>query len=444
MLSRFVSRGCDTGDAELRKRIRDAITDTVGCMIAGGRSETLHRLLKAVSAVENGPVRVFGTSQCLTAPFAALANGTSAHAYDLDDWEAPGNTHPSAVMVPALLAASTIKKTDGASLLRAYATGFEIIARIGEIMTLEHYVRGHHSTATIGTLGAAAAVANLFELSPEQSGHAVAMAASQAAGYLEQFGSNTKAMQAGFSAKAGLLAALLAQQGLTANGSVLDGDKGIFSILADNRKTDISPLERLGTIPAIVEYGINAKLYPSCSCTHRLIDCARQISINPEFEPSAVTRIEASLPDFHKAILRYAEPETESEALFSLEFCIAHTLLGGDISLNALEDQAWAQPETREMAAKIVVGTEPAKNPHLSNDPNQPDRLLVRCGDREFQAECGHPPGSVGAPASSGQLKNKFCEITGLEEKSFDCLKHWPEAEDVFLHVEKFAGAVDD
>ena len=121
----------------------------------------------------------------LTAPAAALANGVAAHAWDLDDWEEPGNTHPTAVILPALLAAAEhdagrpgnwcARQTQ---MLTAYAIGTEVIMRLGEAISMSHYARGFHSTATLGAIGAAAAVARLLGLDPEKAGHALGLSVS--------------------------------------------------------------------------------------------------------------------------------------------------------------------------------------------------------------------------------------------------------------------------
>lgn len=424
----FIAAGCPTGDPVLRQRVADAFSDTIGCMIAGAESDVVRNLCRAFEASAPGPAPVFATPLRLDAAMAALVNGASAHAWDLDDWEDMGNTHCSAVLVPALLAAAATRPCTGARMLAAYATGFEIIARLGAIATSGHYQAGFHVTATIGALGAAAAVAHLIGLDAGPSGHAVALAASQAMGLTAQFGSDAKALQAGLPAKAGVLSAQMAEAGLRGNDAVLDARNGFFAALCPGWAGGISPLDRLGDPPALVEGGIFVKRYPSCAYTHRLIACAKEVRAAPGFAPDGIAEVTAVLPDFHGAILTFPEPRSRSEALFSLEFCLAQTLLGREVSLDALARADWEDPACRALAGRIAVVTEAARNPELPIDPDQPDRLTVRCGDRVFRSECSWPEGAPARPLGPRGIAEKFPALP------HDRIGGWIEAPDVAEH----------
>src|SRR5439155_24192365 len=115
---------------------------------------------------------VLGTPHRTSATGAALANGTAAHAHDFDDMCFVSLAHPSAPLVAAGLAVAELAAVTGRALLEAYVIGFEIEARLGRAMNPRHYQRGWHCTATLGTIGAAAAASRLLRLNPEVSGHA--------------------------------------------------------------------------------------------------------------------------------------------------------------------------------------------------------------------------------------------------------------------------------
>ena len=142
---------------------------------------------------------------------AALANGTAAHALDYDDMCFVSLAHPSAPLVAAALAAAEAAGASGRALLDAYVVGFEIEARLGRAMNPRHYQRGWHCTSTLGTIGAAAAAARLLGLDATARGHALAIAASEASGLKENFGTMVKPLHAGLAARNGVLAARLAQ-----------------------------------------------------------------------------------------------------------------------------------------------------------------------------------------------------------------------------------------
>ena len=83
--------------------------------------------------------------------------------------------------------------------------------------------------------------------------------------------------------------------------------------------------------------GVITKLYPTCSYTHRLADCA--VALHHRIAPAGIASIKAEFPDFHYAILAYDRPQPAMQARFSLPFVIATCLVHGD-QLTHLEDPA--------------------------------------------------------------------------------------------------------
>ena len=124
------------------RRARDAVLDTVGCALAGSDSAPARAVQSSIGAWGTGSAAILGKSVRVPAPWAALANGTAAHALDFDDCDAPANSHPSAVLVPALLALGEERGLDGAALLDAYIVGLEVLMRVGEAINLSHYHLG--------------------------------------------------------------------------------------------------------------------------------------------------------------------------------------------------------------------------------------------------------------------------------------------------------------
>ena len=215
----------------LTKLITPVIADCFGCIIAGSNSEVAIRTYKSFEKIGSGDSILFGTNKLLNLQSATVCNSVAGHAWDFDDYEAPGSTHPTVVILPAMLSASHLQKTSGTELLIAYAVGVEVIMQLGQAITLEHYARGFHSTATLGAIGAAAAVSRLLHLSKEQTSNALAIAVSQAIGYTAQFGSNAKGIQTGFAARAGFEAAVLAESGATGNLDIIESESGFLHYL---------------------------------------------------------------------------------------------------------------------------------------------------------------------------------------------------------------------
>jgi len=413
---------------KVQNHIRGAGIDLMGCILAGRDEEISVRTRQTVASFGSGSVPVFGTGLCLSPPHAALCNATAAHALDFDDWEEPGNTHPSAVLLPALWAVAMDRNKNGEAVLAAYNTGFELVARFGEAFNFEHYNKGWHSTATLGVIGVAAAVSHLIGLNAEQMANAMSLAISRSCGYTCQFGSSAKPLQAGFAASDGLMAALLAEQGMTGHPGVLDGSKGFVHLMAhgDLARLDAAVTQMNGK--ALEQWGIVLKAYPACGYTHRLVDCALEIA--GTIEPDQIISVQAELPDFHYAILPYGKPTSRFESLFSVPFSIATSLLRGRFALEDLDEEARDAPEISALIEKIVVAPQPASRPSLNYDPDQPDRLVVHLqSGQQISAVCEYPKGAPQNPMSLNEIRQKFESIGGYREISpIDDLMDWPRA----------------
>jgi len=159
----------------------------------------------------DGPCTVMGSEVRLAAPWAALANGTAAHALDFDDNFDPAKAHASAVLVPAILALAEQERASGRACLDAYIAGLQIMGRVGQGVNPAHRNRGWHATGTVGAIGAAAACARLLRLPEREAAFALSIATSLAGGFMAQFGTMTKPVHAGFAAQAGVMAAASAR-----------------------------------------------------------------------------------------------------------------------------------------------------------------------------------------------------------------------------------------
>src|SRR5712692_11257156 len=198
---------CPAPAVEAAKR---AILDCLGVMLAGS-VEPGPRILQAVAGAEGGAplATVVGAGTRTGAVWAALCNGTAAHALDFDDTNFLLMGHPSAPVLSAALAAAELALADGRALVHAFLLGFEVETSLAEVINPAHYEKGFHATGTLGALGAAAAASRLLGLDAAQTRTALAIAATQASGLKENFGTMTKPFHAGHAARSGVLSALL-------------------------------------------------------------------------------------------------------------------------------------------------------------------------------------------------------------------------------------------
>jgi aconitate decarboxylase len=221
---------------EVRSRLKVLLLDSLGCALFGAGlpwSRILRRTLAAVDA--SGRSIVWGTHERLSAPHAALANGTAVQGFELDDVHRHGVLHVGAVTLPAVFAAlETVARQGGANmcgrdLLRAAVAGYEVGPRVGMCMGQEHISQGWHSGATVGVFAAAAGASAALGLTAEQTVHALGIAGTQSAGLMAaQNGAMVKRMHAGRSAQSGLYAGLLARQGFTGIVDVFESKYGGF------------------------------------------------------------------------------------------------------------------------------------------------------------------------------------------------------------------------
>ncbi|MEX0307440.1 MAG: MmgE/PrpD family protein [Ruegeria sp.] len=407
-LARFVAEDALPPDQITTAILRDGVIDTLGCMTVGAKTDVAQRCLLAVANMGGGgPSRVVGSFERFSRPHAAFLNAVAGHALDFDDWEIPGNTHPTVVLLPALLAVAELH-TSGEDLVRAYLAGFEVIARLGEVLNFEHYDAGWHSTATLGAVGAAAGCARLMDLNISETARAMSLACSSAAGYTCQFGSNAKPVQAGFAARAGVEATCLAKAGLSAQPHVLDHPSGLAALMGGLNADRLEQvLQKVGRPYALSEHGLVFKPWPSCGYTHRVMTCA--LAMRDRIQADEISEVILHMPDFHAAVLPFDRPNARSEALFSAPFVVSMGLLEGDLTLADLDREAWKRPEIRKLVSHCELRPFSPNRPDLNYSPEDPDRIevILETGER-FVESCVYPLGAPALPMSHDSIMAKF------------------------------------
>ncbi len=395
---------------EAYRRARDAVCDTVGCILAGRDSPSASAVRATVAPWGEGKAAILGTPLRAPAPWAAFANGTAAHAMDLDDWDMPAASHPSAVLVPAVLALGEERGADGRALLDAYIAGLEVLMRTGEAVNLLHYHRGWHTTSTLGTLAAAAACARLLGLDAPRAAHALSIATSMAAGFKSQFGSTTKPAHAGLAAKNGVLAACLAESGLTASAETLDSDWSILALLAgDDAPGFAGPLSKLGAPLAILEHGLIVKRYPCCAYIHRAVDGLLSLRAEHGLTAEGLQQMRVSIPTKNKEILPFTLPKTPSEARFSMEYCLAAALDQGSLGERDFTPDAIAREAILALIPKIAFAGLPVTAASSDLATEEADRVAVVDQDgQEHSIEVLYAKGDPRNPLSEAELQAKF------------------------------------
>jgi 2-methylcitrate dehydratase PrpD len=382
--------------AEARARAAIAVLDTVGVSLAGA-SEPASLIVRQVVAAEGGDAcTVFGT------PVRASMN----------DMCFISLAHPSAPLVPAVLAVAEPGRLAGRAVLDAYVVGFEIEARLGRLMNPRHYQRGWHCTSTLGAVGAAAAVSRLLRLDAAAAGHALAIAASEASGLKENFGTMVKPLHAGLAARNGVLAALLAEAGMTASERALDGPQGFLHAFDSEAAGLDEAIADLGERWEMLDTGITVKLYPSCAGTHPSLDAILDLRRREGFGADEVERIDIDVDAIVPTILIYDRPATGLEGKFSLPFCAAAAVVFGRVGIDTFEPASLTNPKVTALMPRVAMRVDSSLD--AGAPPLTQARVHIRLRDgRVLTQRANGARGYPRHPASDDELDEKFLACAG-------------------------------
>lgn len=343
LAERILAIGADTLTDAAHHWAKIALKDLVGVTLAGAREETaaIPRRLYPLSP-DGGPAPVLGTAFKTSPLDASFLNGVSAHALDFDDGNDAMGGHPSAPIIPALLALASTQRLSGRDFMLAYAAGFELETRMGLGLHFHHYEKGWHPTATLGVFGATAACAKALGLDAEKTATALSISASLASGVKANFGSMTKPLHVGHSTRNGLIAALLAQEGFTANLSVFEHKQGFLNVYNGPGTFDVERiLANWGAPLMLVEQGLGIKRYPCCAGTHSAIDAMLDLMDAYEIDANRIVGIQTEIHP--RRLVHIDRPRIRGalDAKFSLQYCLARAAKDGRISLEHFEEPSY-------------------------------------------------------------------------------------------------------
>ena len=355
----------DAIPAAVRERLKLLILDALGCALYGAELEWC-RILRGtlLSLDRDASCAVWGTRERLSAPHAALANGTQVQSFELDDVHRAGVLHVGAVVLPALLAIAELRRDlSGREFLAAAAAGYEVGPRAGLCMGPEHIGQGWHSGATVGVFAAAAAAARGLRLDAEKTVHALGIAGTQSAGLMAaQYGAMVKRMHAGRSSQSGLYGALLAEQGFTGIENVFEAEYGGFCTTF-SRSRDRFKLAELtaGLGDTWQTMGVALKFYACVGSNHTTLDALRALQAEHAFRPDDVERIvvHGSQVTVDHVGWKYA-PSGMTAAQLNLPFCAATLLIEGDCFVEQFKPGCETDAARMALAERVLVQEDPA------------------------------------------------------------------------------------
>lgn len=385
-----------------------ALIDWYAALFPGLAAAPLAQLEQVLAEdLDHGRARL-GNGRAATARAAALYNGTAAHAAEIDDSFRDAMYHPGAATIAAALAASQQAGASGLDFLRALVLGYEVSTRIGVVLGRAHY-RFWHNTGTVGAFGAAAAAGGALRLDAAPFAHALATAATFTAGLQQAFrnDSMSKPLHAGRAAEAGLVAAQLAQRGVTGSLDVLDGEAGLGRAMSDG--PDWSQVgATLGRDFHITR--LTFKNHVGCGHTFAAIDAVLALRARHGLRAPDIRSIHVATYRPALDIACYDQPRTANEARFSLRFVVATALLHGSVRLGAYTPERLADAELRALTAPVSTAVDP------EIDAAFPGRRAARV---EITTHDGRQlvwlqpdrKGDPELPLSDSELEHKFLEL---------------------------------
>ncbi|MSP98514.1 MAG: MmgE/PrpD family protein [Betaproteobacteria bacterium] len=408
LAGRIVSTRQNDLTPEAIRYAKIGLLDTIGVTLAGSQEQAT-RIADRIAGMEKGPSLVIGRGRRTSPLAAAFVNGIAANVLDFDDCTDHLGGHPSAPVLPALLALGENLDARGCDVLLAYVVGFEAETQIAKGVNFHHYEKGWVATATLGVFGAAAASARLLGLSADQTTTALALSASLASGIKSNLGSMAKPLHVGNCARNGLLAALLAQDGFTANADAFEHSQGFLNVFnGPGTYSTERILEKWGSPFDIELPGIAIKQYPCCLSVQSAIDAMLALVRAHGINPEQVARIDSLTYARRLEHTNRPAPRSALEAKLSVQYCLARALMDRKVVLAHFEGDAYRDPDAQRIMTLVHAAAFPHDAPGENDDFAAEIRIATVDG-KNYTAGVNRPVGhEPGLPISPELLQQKF------------------------------------
>lgn len=419
--------------------------DAVGCIIAGtvtGQFELAREYAAKYSSIKES--LIWGWEGMTEAGHAALAHAVAAHACDYDDMCVYLNGHPSAVIVPVVLALGDRLDKVAREVLEAYMTGVEIASAFGRMFNESNYSKAWNQTTTLGIVGAVAAAGKMMELSPAEMTHAFGIGFGESSGNKANFGTMTKDLTVGMTALKAIKCAEFAKMGFTSNQSVIEGSNGFFQTIG-NAVSSRPLLDFLeGGESVFLNPGLVIKPYPTCRGNHNVMDILLKLLREHSLKPDDIQEVSCKVQSTVMDTERYPHPQTGAEGKFSIAYCAALCILNGRLDILDFQKKDISDSAVLEQMAKVRVTLDPAiQKARFGADVT----IKTRAGD-SFQLAGCFAKGDPLNPMSREEVKHKFTYNAALKmkmedaEKLSDCLfdtDEWMGEKHIFKWIENAA-----
>lgn len=392
----------DTGYHDLPEEVVEkaklCFLDFLGVTLRGSKTKSAIAVNKIIKRDKESTVIGYGKSTVLD---SALANGVAAHSLDMDDGSRMAHLHPGACVIPVALSICEAYDKKGKEFISSIVAGYEIAISLGMLVNPEHRNRGFHSTGTCGTFGAAAAACKALDLDKKQTINALGLAGTQASGLLESdhAGSMGKHLHAGKAAQSGVLSALLAREGFTGASTIIEGEEGFLSAMANH--SVVKKQFELGNFHILNVY---FKKYSVCRHIHSTIDAALNIINNNDLKASDIQKIRVKT---YKIAANHNDynPLTIEALKQSLPISLAIALKNKDLNPDNLE----INEDVAEISSKIVI--ECSKNLDDLYPHKRPSEVMIQTDIQSYYNRVDLPGGEPENQFSKYELLDKFYNL---------------------------------
>jgi len=398
----------EIGD-DVRHATRRCLVDWFATTVPGGVLPPATLLCDALAdELDRGNAVLVPSGRHALGRAAALINGAASHTVEFDDIFRDAIYHPGSPVISAALALGQDRKVNGERLLRAIIAGYEVSTRIGKAVTPAHY-EFWHTTGTVGAFGAAAAAASILDLDTAGVEHALANAATMAAGLQQAFRSDAmaKPLHAGRAAETGVLVAIAAQQGVTGAAGMLDGARGFGNAMSRDADWRAATAD-LGEHFNITR--MTQKNHGCCGHTFAALDAIIELRNAHGLTAGDIERIDVGTYAKALELTGNPDPRTGYEAKFSLPYCASVALIDGRVRLDAFAKERLEDPKVRQLAGRVEYHVDPKADSGFPQQRAAVVEIHTRDG-RVFEQRAPTRKGDPDNPLSDAELVAKYREL---------------------------------
>jgi len=400
LASYIVSSRIDKIPDDVIHEAKRSILNWVGCAVGGSGEPAVETAIRALLPFSGKPeARLIARPERFDPLYASVINGISGHVYEYDDTTPMNYIHPTPPVASALFAYSSAHATTGRDFLHAFLMGFEAEERVGNAVYPAHYNAGWHITATAGVFGAAAAVGKLLDLSTQEMIWAMGLAATQASGIREMFGSMAKSFHAGHAARNGYLSAVLAKSGFTAGEHAIEGARGFAAVMAS--EYDLSKVTAGLGEDFQIRYN-TYKPYPCGIVVQPAIDGCIELHRKHHPAPESIKAVRVRVAPLVLDLCNKRDITRGLDSKYSIYHAAAIGLVRGKAGLQEFTDEAVNDPQIKRVRELVSAVADPS----VTEDQSRIEVELVNGETMTHFVE--ESLGNVRRPLSDAQLEDKF------------------------------------